>query len=416
MLPTDKTIHIYGGGTIQRIDSHLALCAPAQGGTARALAHGYGLKTGMNVHLHLTKMAGGQEGIDTNGELRAHLWKVVEEPATKIVVMTCAICDFSAGSVWRDGSIMGNFSRLPSRWAPYRLDLQMADKVIGDVRKMRKDIFCIGFSQTFGETKEQMFLKAQRLMKDAHLNLVVANDTKTRLNFVATPEESIYGESVERNVTLQEMIDISLLRCNLTFTQSTVVAGEAVPWTDSRVPLALRAVIEHCVGRSAYKAIDHKTAGHFAVKVSDTEFLTSIRKSNLNDIRNVGLVYIRTDGPDTVIAYGSKPSVGGQSQRIVFRDHPGMDCIVHFHCPLKPGSEVPVVSQREYECGSHQCGQNTSQGLKEFCGGQILAVMLDNHGPNIVFSKSIDPALVIGFIEQNFDLSAKTGPAWDQKK
>ena len=35
--------------------------------------------------------------------------------------------------------------------------------------------------------------------------------------------------------------------------------------------------------------------------------------------------------------------------------------------------------------------------------------MLDNHGPNIVFHHSIDPAKVIAFIEANFDLSGKTG-------
>ena len=80
--------------------------------------------------------------------------------------------------------------------------------------------------------------------------------------------------------------------------------------------------------------------------------------------------------------------------------------IPHFHCPKKEGSEVPTVSQWEYECGSHQCGQNTSNGLKEF--GNIYAVYLEKHGPNIVFNNSIDPQEVIDFIEDNFDLSAKT--------
>ena len=25
----------------------------------------------------------------------------------------------------------------------------------------------------------------------------------------------------------------------------------------------------------------------------------------------------------------------GQSQRIIFKEHPELDCIVHFHCPVK---------------------------------------------------------------------------------
>ncbi len=104
---------------------------------------------------------------------------------------------------------------------------------------------------------------------------------------------------------------------------------------------------------------------------------------------------------------GAKPSVGGQSQRIIFNEHNDYDCIVHFHCPIKPTSDVPVVSQREYECGSHECGQNTSNGLKRF--GNLSAVMLDEHGPNIVFHHSIVPTEVIDFIKENFDLSDKTG-------
>jgi hypothetical protein len=41
--------------------------------------------------------------------------------------------------------------------------------------------------------------------------------------------------------------------------------------------------------------------------------------------------------------------------------------------------------------------------------GNLYAVYLDHHGPNIVFNKSIDPREVIDFIEQNFDLEDKTG-------
>jgi hypothetical protein len=116
---------------------------------------------------------------------------------------------------------------------------------------------------------------------------------------------------------------------------------------------------------------------------------------------------VETDGEDSVIAYGSKPSVGGQSQRIVFSEHPDCDCIVHFHCPIISTSSVPIISQREYECGSMQCGTNTSRGLKRF--GNLYAVYLDQHGPNIVFNRTINPQEVIDFIEANFDLESKTG-------
>jgi hypothetical protein len=118
------------------------------------------------------------------------------------------------------------------------------------------------------------------------------------------------------------------------------------------------------------------------------------------------MVLIETQGKDHVVAHGAKPSVGGQSQRIVFEQHRDIDCIVHFHCPTKPGAVVDTVPQWMYECGSHECGRNTSNGLP--LGGKIRAVMLDKHGPNIVFNKDVDPDEVISFIEANFDLTQST--------
>ncbi len=110
----------------------------------------------------------------------------------------------------------------------------------------------------------------------------------------------------------------------------------------------------------------------------------------------------------TKLSFGAKPSVGGQSQRIIFNEHKDAECIVHFHCPVKENNVgIPIREQRPYECGSHECGKNTSDGLKEFDG--IKAVMLDEHGPNIVFNRNIPAEKVIQFIEHNFDLSQKTG-------
>lgn len=205
---------------------------------------------------------------------------------------------------------------------------------------------------------------------------------------------------------------MAYLRSHLTFTRSTVIAGEPVDWNDERVFDSLRTVVNHCIEAGAYKPFLGVTAGHFAAKIGPTTFLTSRRKTNFNNLASTGLVQVVTDGPDQVTAMGGKPSVGGQSQRIVFEEHPELDSIVHFHCPLREGSLVPVVSQREYECGSHECGQNTSNGLTSFTlpsGNTLDAVFLDQHGPNIVFNHETDPAEVIYFIEANFVLTAKTG-------
>ena len=417
-----KQIAIFGGGTVQWIASHLALSAPAYGTTARQLAEICKRDwPEMDVKLHLTKMAGGDPNLETNEDIARVIGEILQGDLVKVVFMNAALVDFRAvlqhpwshtehfhGGKYgtrissRERSIIGfQFKRLP--------------KVIEDIRRHRKDIFLVGFKQTCGATVAEQYIEGLRLCKLASCNLVFANDTKTRMNMVVTPEEARYWVTEDREVALKGLVEMTKHRSHLTFTRSTVVNGESVPWESALVPHSLRTVVNHCIANGAYKAFKPNpnergtgsTVGHFAVKVNDTTFLTSKRRTNFNDLEEHGLVKIETDGPDTVIAYGAKPSVGGQSQRIVFEDHPDLDCIVHFHCPKKEGSKVPEVSQYEFECGSHECGNNTSKGLQRF--GNLYAVYLQEHGPNIVFNRDIDPEEVITFIDDNFDLSDKTG-------
>jgi hypothetical protein len=401
----NKRIVIYGGGTVSYIRNHLALCAPAYGGTARRLAElAKEYLPKMDVDVRLTKMAGGKS-LETNEDISKDIDELVQDDTTKIVIMSAALCDFN-GQIGE--TLSGKYAaRLKSRYLQDPIELVTAGKVIRKVREKRKDIFLVGFKTTTNATPDEQYLEALNLCKKASCNLVVANDTVTRFNMIVTPEESRYAEGTNRDSTLRELLKMAFNRTHLTFTRSTVVAGDPVSWDSEQVPPSLRTVVNYCIEQNAYKPFNGVTAGHFACKINDTTFLTSIRKTNFNDLAKNGLVKIVTDGPDTVLAYGAKPSVGGQSQRIVFHDHPDVDCIVHFHCPKKASSQVPSVSQKEFECGSHECGHNTSKGLKKF--GNLYAVYLDNHGPNIVFNQKIDPNEVIRFIEENFDLSEKTG-------
>jgi len=225
---------------------------------------------------------------------------------------------------------------------------------------------------------------------------------------IITPEEAAYHITDNRVKAIENLVDMTIARSNLHFTRSHVMHDAfPVSWNHKLVPNSLRKVVDHCIERGAYQSFLGSTVGHFAVKLNDTEFLTSRRKTNFNNLSEVGLVKVKAENNDSVIAYGAKPSVGGQSQRIIFKEHPEYDCIVHFHCIKKDTSDVPVRSQREFECGSHECGQNTSDGLGKF--GDLSAVMLDKHGPNIVFNKNINPQVVIDFIENNFELGIKTG-------
>lgn len=414
---TNKIVHIIGGGTIAHVRTHLALTAPAFGGTARRLAElCKGMDKGMEVALHLTKMADPQSNIVTNEDLKTLVLKLVDDRETKIVFFNPAVVDFNASV--GDVASTPDAKRLRTqneKGEPLSYDAVFtpAPKLIhlfrngGEGRSPRKDIFLVGFKATSGATAEEQYRQGLHMLKASSANLVLANDVLTKLNIIIVPEEATYSVTTDRNEALRTLVEMAYARSRLTFTRSTVVAGEPVEWRSELVPASLRAVVDHCISRGAYKKFRGVTAGHFAVKVDETTFLTSRRKTDFNEMEKVGLVKVESNGPDSVIAYGSRPSVGGQSQRIIFSEHPEADCIVHFHSKKKEGSMVPTVSQREFECGSHECGQNTSRGLRRF--GELLAVDLDQHGPNIIFNRSIDPRKVIEFIESNFNIGQKTG-------
>ncbi len=403
----NKKVVIIGGGTFSYVRAHLALAAPAFGKTARTLYEKCKTQLdNMDVELVLTKMADSNSNIVTNEDVANLVDDLINDNTVKIIFFNVALCDY-------DGYIAGEKSgkqatRLESKDGLKWLELTPVDKIINHIRKNRKDIFLVGFKTTANATQQEQFSKGLNLMKKSSANIVLANDIVTHSNLIITPEEGVYGKEMTRDECLDKLIEIAYYRSQLTFTRSTVVDGTPVPWSDGLVPPTLRTVVNWCVKNNAYKEFNGATTGHFAAKLESNLFLTSIRKTNFNDIDKNGMVMVKTDGDDEVIAYGAKPSVGGQSQRIVFDTHQDTNCIVHFHCPLKKDAfdNIPVVSQWEYECGSHQCGENTANGLGRI--GNLYCVMLNNHGPNIVFNDSIDPQEVITFIENNFDLDAST--------
>lgn len=418
LMSDKKKVVILGGGTASHIRNHLALCMPAYGTTARALDHlcSHRFWPQMLIDLQLTKMAWSESSLETNEDVAAFVDELIADFSVKVIFFNVAMCDF-AGYILGEDIDSGKYApRLHSSSIKnYDIGLVPKEKILKHIRKTRKDIFLVAFKTTCGATEDEQYLAGLNLLKGNSCNLVLANDTKTRVNMIITPEEARYHVTKNRDEALTQLVDMTYLRSHLTFTRSTVVAGDPIPWDSDLVPHNLRQVVDFCIQKNAYKAFRGATVGHFACKIGENEFLTSIRKSNFNDIEKLGLVRITTDGPDSVLAYGARPSVGGQSQRIVFKEHPGTDCIVHFHCPIKLGSKVPRVSQREYECGSHECGRNTSRGLKTFTVGDntgtyvISAVFLKEHGPNIVFSRSTPARFIMKFIEDNFDLAGKTG-------
>lgn len=409
-------IYVLGGGTFNHVRSHLSLAAPAFGTAARRLS--FLLKrddidySGGNneVQLVLTRMADAASSLVTNEDVERFIREKIEDPSTRGIVFSVAMTDYT-GEI--DGAASHKYAmRLESRQGRQVMTLTPSAKVISEIRRFRKDIFVVGFKTTAGASDLELHQKSLRLLKESSINLVLGNDIVTRRNMIVVPEESRYVYD-RRDQALEMLSRMMTERMKCTYTRSHVVPGTAVPWKSDLIDSDLRKVVDHCISRGAYKPFEGKTAGHFAVKLNDRELLTSIRKSNFNDLASTGMVHMLSTGPDDVTVRGFKPSVGGQSQRIIFRNHPHLSNIVHFHCPMysDAADDIPIQTQWQYECGSHQCGQNTSDGLKSFDlgdGDYLSAVFLEKHGPNIVFPRDTPAAKVINFIERNFDLEART--------
>jgi hypothetical protein len=409
-----KNVHILGGGTFSHVRNHLALAVPAFGNTARQLEQECKAQfsSDYTIITHLTKMADPiNSNLVTNQDVSDLIDTLIADPETHTIFFNVALCDFT-GDI---GDIPSgkHQERLHSRGYVPDIRLTAADKLIKRIRADRKDIFLIAFKTTCYVPEDHQYISGLNLLKENSANIILANDTGTRLNMIIVPEEARYCVTEDRTAVLKTLVTMVKSRQELTFTRSTVIPGESIDWNSDTVPSSLRTVVDYCISKGAYKPFRGKTAGHFAVKVDDTTFLTSKRATDFNELDKNGLVKIESTGKDNVVAYGAKPSVGGMSQRIIFSEHVDVDCIVHFHCPVKAGVDhlpLPHRAQYPYECGSHECGQNTSDGLVEVWKG-IHAVMLDEHGPNIVFNRNINPERVISFIDTFFDLSQKTGGA-----
>lgn len=410
-----KKIHIIGGGTFSDVRNHLSICMRAFGDTAKTLNYYFNrdisdMNKDYKVVLHLTKMADSSSNLVTNEDVSNLVEKLVADKDTKCIVFNASLVDFN-GTI--DDIPSSKYAERLSSNNDYVMKLHPADKIIAKIRKERKDIFLVAFKTTCNATEEEQYHKGLKLMKKNSVNLVLCNDTYTRNNMIIVPEEAKYCVTTNRDDVLQYLTKMTLSRMENTFTRSTVVNGEAIKWNSDLIPDNLKTVVNYCIDNGAYKPFLDKTVGHFAVKLNDTEILTSIRKSNFNHLKDTGLVKVTAKDDNEVIAYGFKPSVGGQSQRIIFKEHPDLDCIVHFHCPLKEEykNEISTREQWRNECGSHECGKNTSDGLKlvKSNNSHIFVVYLDHHGPNIVFSKTTPAQDVIAIIDKYFDLKDKTG-------
>lgn len=405
-MPKDfHKIIVVGGGTFSPVRNHLSLCAPAFGTTANYMYNYFkdNIKDidYMTPYLVKTKMAGGKDDLKTNEDVEKFIDKCIEDDQVGTIVLNVAFCDYDVideKSGWHG-------ERLKTSEGNISLELTPSKKIIDKIRRKRPDIFLIGFKTTTNATDEEQFLTALKMMKRSKCNIVLANDTVTRKNMIITPEESKYQYET-REETLNELCDMILKRNDLTYNRTNFIEKENVPITEANDNFV--EVMEYLVENGGYIENNGNgfTPGHFCFRYKEG-FVSSQRKVNHNEVFERGMTYVTPSEEGKFKAEGThKPSVGARSQWLMLEENEDFDFVVHTHNPLKKGSEIPLASQKPFQCGSLECGLNTLNNLGDF--GDIKAVYLDKHGANIIFQKSTPASTVIDFIEENIELGVKT--------
>lgn len=443
-----KNIYIITGGTVNHIRPHFAVSAPAYGTVGSKLYHNlsalYKNDTEHRIVLVPTQMAlgvlPGECGMDyihllkqaklnkleTNKDLSDLIDYLISDKDTRSIIMAAAVCDFEAKEIvdfesdsYFDPQIGKDYERLDSSHS-YTVKLKPSDKLLSKIRQMRKNIFVVSFKTTSGKGFDETYKAGLLSLKKNSSNLVFANDIKDHVNMVITPEEFPY-KAETRDEALKILAEMVYHRLNLTFDDKTVIKDQDrgfphVLVTEGAIPENWYQLMNYLFENNAFKPLPMtgKTSGHFGCRVTgrDYERITSERKINHNESFDRGMIRVYSYENNNLIVGGAKPSVGEKTQELIYAQlGDKIDAIVHFHCPLKHGeleTTIPIKEQFKYECGSKECALNTVSGIKEIEPG-IYAVHLNNHGPNIAFSKDVPVEELIKFINKYWDLTNKTG-------
>lgn len=198
------TIHIFGGGTIQHIRSHLALCAPAYGGTARKLHNIIKEQTKEPVHLHLTKMADYNSDMETNQQVEDKLQSVVENKETTWIIFNVALCDYS-GQI---GNIASGkqAKRLSSREGDNQILITPTNKLLHLIKKNNTNIKVVGFKTTASGSLNEQIRLSRRQIEETNVDYVFANDVVTRQNLIVTENSILLGSRDELLQKIGELI------------------------------------------------------------------------------------------------------------------------------------------------------------------------------------------------------------------
>lgn len=407
-----KKIILIGGGTFNPIANHLSLAAPAFGTSVDTIKRLMSENSDFDEYKIITtktKMADNNSSIVSNDDLSAYVDELVEDKDVAGIVFNAAVCDFKVNGGSFHGERKSSAQNLSITLIP-------SDKIIKNIRIKRPDIFLVGFKTTTNKDVNQQFEVGLERMKKNKCNLMFCNDTITRSNLTITAEETIYGQSNDREVSLKTLCDLMGKRLSGTYNKTQLVKMKNVDITTPFFGMSdLTTVLMDLKNLGVFISNNGNgfTPGHFCMKVSldsvksylnnngidpsvwfaDDEtlgfgFISSLRKSDHNQFvkEGLGLVVPLISG-DSICFGQKKPSVGARTQALLLAKNPGYRYIFHTHNPIndRVRDKFNIVEQFDFQCGSLECGINTLGGLKQYGSSEdILAVYLEKHGFNIL--------------------------------
>lgn len=202
-------LHIFGGGTVNHVRNHMALCAPAYGSTAKHLARMCRETPELRetVALELTRMADQAARMETNADVAIRLDELLAQAETRAIVFNVALCDFEG----RIGDVpSGKYAeRLRTREGGQALQLTPAPKLLSRIKEQRPDVFLVGFKTTADATADEQIALALRQIEETTADLVLANDTVTRQNILVVGGEwagTVLASSTDRQAVLEKLV------------------------------------------------------------------------------------------------------------------------------------------------------------------------------------------------------------------
>ena len=207
-----KEVLIVGGGTSYPIKNHLSLSAPAYGSTARRLEKlCKDFFPDLRIVTALTKMADPSSDIETYDDLAEFTRTWAQNRTLKIVFYNPAVVDF----IPKVPAEFERNTRLSSKHN-YSIELKPLPKLIhifrGTEHANRKDVFVVGFKQTYQSSEEAQYKAGLEMLKKNQINLVLANDTFSHVNMIITPEEASYSITKNRSEVLYNLVEMVKLR------------------------------------------------------------------------------------------------------------------------------------------------------------------------------------------------------------